>query len=406
MKRQRAETTSSKRRSKAEEKRPVINVNITNKTINNYFAPAQPNPQPAPEPEEDTCLFPKGERQNNGSVKYHGHTRSYRISHVSRDNKLMAGCTVCINNYQPMRKFAPPKSNKNFRRLPDFNQANADFKAAVERRDLPAAQEARERVEKTRNSACVKCQHPIGYLSPAERECKEWWEAKKEEMCALFGGCQNPACRERGPQAACVLEGDHVHGKDHPDPALRKTEALSAYKYWACNGGVPAMERELAKGFNWFCGFCHALQPTCTAANRCADPATMPDGRQGKNATEEEKAQYNAKHSAKIRFPKQQYVDERKRAIGCCAHCGRDDVAGKEWAFHFDHIDETQKLKGKDTLAGETGGVAGLVNNNVKRAALDALGVREAIDWQIDVSQLLCHNCHHRKTNGYPRRVD
>jgi hypothetical protein len=49
--------------------------------------------------------------------------------------------------------------------------------------------------------------------------------------------------------------------------------------------------------------------------------------------------------------------------------------------------------------------VAGLVHNNANRAALDAPGVREAIDWQIDVSQLLCTNCHHRKTWGYPRRV-
>jgi hypothetical protein len=201
-----------------------------------------------------------------------------------------------------------------------------------------------------------------------------------------------------------VLHGDHIHPKDRPDPALRKVWALSDYVYWSGHGGVPEMERELAKGFNWLCGFCHALQPTGKAANRCADAATMPDGKS--KGTEEEVAQYKAKHHAKIVFPKQQYVDARKLAIGRCEHCGRDDVAGREWAFHFDHVDETQKLIGKDTLAGKQGGVGGLVNNHANEAALHAPGVREAIDGQMDVSQLLCIPCHHRKTNGYPRRVD
>jgi hypothetical protein len=72
MKRQRAETTSAKRRSKAEGKRPVVqhvtkNTTINN-TINNYFPTAPPNPQPAPEPEGDACLFPKGERTHNGTT--------------------------------------------------------------------------------------------------------------------------------------------------------------------------------------------------------------------------------------------------------------------------------------------------------------------------------------------------
>jgi hypothetical protein len=167
MKRQRAETTSAERRSKAEGKRTVVQ-HVTNNytTINNYFAPAQPNPQTAPEPEGDACLFPKGERGHNRSVKWGKHTRSYRGSHVTRDNKLMAGCTACTNDWQQMRRFAPQESNKNSRRLPAFKQATSDLEAAVDGRDLPAAREARERVEEKRSTVCVKCQRDIGYLPP------------------------------------------------------------------------------------------------------------------------------------------------------------------------------------------------------------------------------------------------
>jgi hypothetical protein len=79
-------------------------------------------------------------------------------------------------------------------------------------------------------------------------------------------------------------------------------------------------------------------------------------------------------------------------------------VEGKEVAFHWDHRDPATKLKGKDTLAGETGGVAGLVRNCANRAALDAPGFKDVLDKEMDKCDLLCHNCHHRKTNKYPMR--
>ena len=45
----------------------------------------------------------------------------------------------------------------------------------------------------------------------------------------------------------------------------------------------------------------------------------MPDGK--RSGTKEEVAQYRAKHTAKIRFPKQQHVDAEKLRRGCCARC-------------------------------------------------------------------------------------
>jgi hypothetical protein len=128
----------------------------------------------------------------------------------------------------------------------------------------------------------------------------------------------------------------------------------------------------------------------------------MPDGKW--TGTKEEIKQYKAKRVAKIKYPKQQYVDARKRAVGCCQRCKRADVEGKEWAFHWDHRDPATKLIGKGTLAGKKGGVCGLVRNPAKRAYLDAPGFKAVLDEEMDKCDLLCHNCHHRKTNKYPPR--
>ena len=100
-------------------------------------------------------------------------------------------------------------------------------------------------------------------------------------------------------------------------------------------------------------------------------------------------------------YPKHQYVDARKRAVGACAHCHRPVVDGHEPAFDWDHRVEATKCKGG--LFGVTGGVSGLVGNGVKASALEK--VRELLDAEMDKCDLLCKNCHMRKTHGYPRRA-
>ena len=158
-------------------------------------------------------------------------------------------------------------------------------------------------------------------------------------------------------------------------------------------GGVAAMRLEAAK-CQWICGFCHYLEPTSASARRCGDPAGMPAGKS--RGTKEEVAQYNAKRKATIKYPKQQHVDAEKLRIGSCAKCDRGVAKETCAAFQFDHIDETTKIKGKDTLAGERGGVAGLVNNNANRAALGE--IKDVIDAEMAKCQLLCANCHKLKT--------
>ena len=52
----------------------------------------------------------------------------------------------------------------------------------------------------------------------------------------------------------------------------------------------------------------------------------------------------------------------------------------------------------------KNGGVAGLVQNPTKAAALHAPGFKDVLESEMDKCDLLCHNCHHRKTNNDPPR--
>ena len=204
---------------------------------------------------------------------------------------------------------------------------------------------------------------------------------------------------------------------------------LSNYNTWAHkqHGGVEGMKREVLQIENWPCLVCHALEPTSNSGRRCTDPALMPPGRS--SGTKEEIGEYRKRHCAVVRYPKQQYVDALKRLIGACAHCEREVVPGTEQAFHFDHLDESKK--GRGGIYGAVGGVAGLVHNGANPTALafdttsdfepieplyDAvrlakgLGnptgrIRALLDGEAapDMCQLLCNNCHHCKTWGYPR---
>ena len=379
---------------------PVQQVN----TMNNYFSTVQV-PTSAGKEDEPPHLFPGDERRHWDYVQWGKRTRPYRVTHVLRSGAIKAGCTCCTRNYLDAVQFAPPECNNNARRRPQFLDALEKFSIAHEERDLDAAREARATIEALRNALCPSCQKTHDGLSPAQQACKDEWASMRQAACEANDGCANPACAERGPQAWWVLQADHLHTATEEDEAKRKTHQLSEYTWWSWNGGVEAMRAEAAKGVQYLCAFCHCLENTSNQANRCMNPDELPDGKRSGTEEwgEEERKQYEKKRKAKITFPKQQHVDAHKREIGCCAFCKRSDVGGREVAFHFDHIDPATKLKGRNTIAGETGGVSGLVCNGATSAKLDAL--KQTLDAEMDKCQLLCANCHHRKTWGYPMRV-
>jgi hypothetical protein len=270
--------------------------------------------------------------------------------------------------------------------------------------NLEAATQQRSIIEQERNGDCQSCQKRKTKLPPEQKACRDLYNKWRQQACALNNGCCNPHCK--GPRGTDeriwrVLQGDHIHTINDPDPLLRKLRALSHYRWWPQNGGVEAMQREYDKGITWPCRFCHMLEPTSDSGRRCPDPATMPLGRQGKDATEEEVAQYKRRRHALITYPKMQFVDEIKRRIGKCATCERPVVAGQEQAFISDHRDPATKMR--YGLAGKGGGVGGLVNNRAKASALPVI---KPILWnQTTICRLMCANCDHLKTH-YTRLWD
>jgi hypothetical protein len=296
-------------------------------------------------------------------------------------------------------RFAPDECLRNHRNRADFLGWLDNYKRAYEARDLEAANAARECLVEQRGANCPPCRTTHKTLTGETKACKEFYDATREAMCLAQNGCRHPTCVERGELAKYVLEGDHFDPKGSIDPANKKVHALSEYPWWAWNGGVAAMRLEVPK-LQWPCKFCHFLEKTGKQANRSGDPELMLPGRY--NGTEEEIKQYEAKRKANNVYPKQDHVDEEKLRRGCCLQCKRIVTKENVFAFHFDHRNELTKMMGKDTLARKQGGVGGLVANVANAATLDK--IEPILDAEMAKCDLLCANCHHRKTNGYPFR--
>ena len=368
-------------------KKVVKNITYNNNTLNFHFAP-QSGPAPAPEaqPEAPPPLFPREEREVRAPYKDRG---TYRRVISTCKGGLFGDCGNCASKYKEIAEFAPAACLQNVRKRPAFLAAVEAYNAAYEARDLEGAREARDTINALRPTNCKPCRKTQKKLTGQVKACYECWIELRQEACARHGGCMKEGCCERGPNAWQVLEADHLNPED-------KIYALSDYCWWSCHGGPAAMRAEAAK-CQWLCRFCHFLEPTGSQANRCGDPAAMPDG--DYKGTEEEKAQYETKRKAKIRYPKQEYVDAEKRRRGCCLTCERKVTPANVFAFQFDHRDETTKMKGKGTLAGKSGGVGGLVQNCAKRAALPK--IKDVLDNEMTICDLLCANCHKRKTFEY-----
>jgi len=386
------------KRSRAEKpvivKKVIKNITINNTyNINKYFAP-QPGPAPAPDaqPEAPPHLFPDGEREIRAP---HVNPRygTYRRVRSTQSGGLFGDCGNCTRMYKDIAEFAPDDCLQNVRSRPDFFAAVEAYNAAYEARDLEGAREARDTINAMRSRNCPSCRKTDNKLTGPKKACRDCWIELRQEACAR-GGCIKEGCCENGPTAWQVLEADHLVPED-------KTHILSDYVWWAWNGGPAAMRAEAAK-CQWICRFCHFLEPTSAAANRCGDPAAMPDGKS--SGTEEETKQYDAKRRVKIVHPKQEYVDAEKLRRGRCLTCEREVTSTNAFGFQFDHRDETTKMKGKDTIAGVNGGVAGLVHNHTKRAALPK--IKDVLDAEMAKCDLLCANCHKRKTWGYEEEAD
>ena len=366
--------------------------------------------------------------------------RPVDVAVLGADGTLKGGCYNCTRcpHADLATEFAPAVGDANTAaKRVKFLEIVRVCQEAYAAEDHEAFRVQSRLLAKMRAKDCTACRVVDKRLSPAKQACKDLWENMRKEMCSVENndGCHYPDCPVRGADVWPVISANHgenakaTHTSTNRTTGERETHPLnlSDYSQWSTkqHGGVEGMKREALQIENWPCLFCHALEPTSSSGKRCTDPALMPPGRS--RGTEKERSEYEKRRQAFVKFPKQQYVDALKRLIGACAHCEREVVPGTEQAFSFDHLDESKKNKGGIYRA--FGGVAGLVNNAANRAALafdttsdfepieplyDAvrrakkLGnptgpIRARLDAETARCQLLCNNCHHCKTHGYPR---
>lgn len=362
------------------------------------------------EKKEATCEAPRHEcladtwhtvlKSRQGRVQVLG-------SRVNADGGVWGGCyNTCKNQVVDMERFAPTAATCSNGARQRFVAVLANLRTALRAEDWDAVATLRADVKRLRTNECDACRKRLK-LSPKQRKCLKEWDRMRQEACLRNNGCANKGCPERGMEAWIAITADH--GKNP------KRHDLSSYKYWASHGGVDAMREEAKQIHQWICACCHALERTSNSG-RVNDPATMKP-----TPNEAEHRFRERKWSAAITFPKYEYVNERKRAIGKCqyAGCAREVKEGNEASFDFDHRDEGTKRKCRclnaegqvkggchgcdDALFGRRGGVCGLANNHAKAAALEydaedePVGrVKALLDDEMDEEKcdLLCHNCH------------
>ena len=340
-------------------------------------------------------------------------------SRVDSNGGLRGGCDhTCKHKDVDMTMFAPPESTITNGARQTFFAALAAFAQAWKAEDWTEATKQRANVERLRTKMChVCCERKR--LSPEQQACKDEWDRMRQEACRKNNGCCNSECTERGMAAWIAISADHGTNP--------KRHNLSGYKYWAWNGGVPAMREEATQIHQWICLCCHMLEPTSNTG-RINNPNST------KRKPDETEKRFRGRQAwSAITFPKYDYVNTLKRAIGACQYpgCGRMVVRGNEVSFDFDHRVESTKRKcrclnadGKpmgpchgcaDREFQRNGGVGGLANNTVKATALevDAEGnptgrIKELLDAEAAPKcDLLCHNCHIcRKPRGIARHEE
>jgi hypothetical protein len=346
--------------------------------------------------------------------------RTDERAYVQIDGARVVGscCNCARENCVDLLEFRPKECVVNNTRLPTFveNLRMLKSELAVQAPNRRRVRECMRAVVDTRHAKCQICQ-ARKKLSPAEQACKDFYEKTRRRMCAQQDGCAKPGCCERGPNAVHVIQGDHLE-------RLPGTRAMSDFTKWPRRGGVPAMKTEMGweevdgvlytRKMQWICGFCHALEPTSNQANRYTEADTKEENKGKWNGTEAERKQYERHRTAVVIYPKQRFNDDAKLAVGACADCGRRVTRCNVWAFHWDHRDARTKLRTSRLLLGKgakQSGVAGIVQNKRKASAIhkrvrrrgESLTVREWIRREQRKCDLVCTNCHHRRTHAHPR---
>ena len=203
-------------------------------------------------------------------------------------------------------------------------QPEDQFKSSVARRQ-------------TLTKRCQTCRQSLArtHVNPTTKygKCRERWEEwKANNPCVV--------CGETDTQ---LIEADHLRDKVHH---------CSTASYWACHGGVPALESELTKCQS-LCCWCHRLK------------------------TKRERRTWKEPRILKRRA----IINAEKMRRGKCLRCPRLVTLETCCAFDFDHRDASTKVMN----------VAKLVEK--PQAFFD-----EHIDSEMKACDMLCCSCHKKVT--------
>ena len=318
---------------------------------------------------------------------------------VYKRGTAMGLCGHCTQKWRPVIKFFLPntQSENTARRAAELQDECGDLKKLYEKGnkkpDNPKWVKKRDDLVKTitkkRTSQCIECNKNKS-LTPAEKECKAFWEFLKWAACLRNNGCENKDCTERGMSSWPVISADH--GTNH-----KKCE-LSEYKWWAYNGGVDAMILE-SKKCTWPCWACHIRRPTSKTGKE-RKPKTRPC-----EIAEDQRIQAKEDFNNALKMDRSTTCEYD----GCNYPVTKKTVRSLDWS----HRDAKQKAT-HDThphliyKSCKSGGVAAMVNNTALGAALDAkvpgdeAGRTNAdvIKAETEICDLHCTNCHHSRRGG------
>lgn len=153
----------------------------------------------------------------------------------------------------------------------------------------------------------------------------------------------NNPCIVCGENDTQLIEADHLRDKVYQ---------CGDIAYWVSHGGVPALEKEVEKCQS-LCRWCHRLK------------SDRERGTQKK----------------KIRLKRRAIINAEKMRRGKCLRCPRHVTLETCCGFDFDHLDETTKVISVSQLVYRS------------QAFFD-----QHIDSEIKKCDLLCCNCHKKKT--------
>ena len=230
--------------------------------INIYFQPA-----PAPPPTEGpkSLFATNAERIKRTSVmkgkKGKQKPHSVLVWQSMADGTIKAGCHHCKKHFVDLAHFAPMDGTSRTQGARNkFDAAYAAYQAAHAAGDRDECIAQRGILESLRCAYCFECRKDKGYLSPAMKECKDYYDTMRKTMAKRHNGCQNPDCPERGEDVWCVLTADHG---TNPKKRDKNDELVNLSNYSACDQHWAVFRR-----------WCGGKQ-----ANPSADLPLLPQGR-------------------------------------------------------------------------------------------------------------------------------